>query len=537
MIYKSDPQNSSPIFSFFKKHLYTVSQPLKNTQYENNVYSIRYIDGANKLWKNRWSREARGKVYWVDSEKCVCLKDSLQRGVEILTKIHRDVGIQSTQDMDDTKNLVFDDRQISLLDKFSKEHQKINGVMTSKKDGSLLLWTWYPKQSHQYDIVSMLLTVLPNTSMIIKVNDGIWIPATKSTFIIGEDMIDYLITSLGDVLGVFRPPASMNVKDAWLRPDFQTKLISWLSNMLSSLPQWFKNGTITFDYEMICKNRTTYTGCVHNELVTNYNSSDVSFLGIHYNSRYYPHFLFKSTKEIVHHPVYQYVSDTSEVFATMNFINNTMLHDASALGSGFDAEGWVYLDYDTDIDLCEYLKDDCDWNKYTSPDYSKLKSQIYYLCQKVNNNTIKTIINLPDGVGVYFPIVTKIKDFYSTLDTNVNDFFKLVSRDLQTELSIDSVTVKSLSDTAKNHISKYHELVSDNRCKDIAHKIILNTPSEKLHNMFCDSFYKVFGGKVNIKKKSSIVRFAVYLLTKNNLYDTLSVDDTILCSLYHLVLV
>jgi hypothetical protein len=45
------------------------------------------------------AREARGRFYYVDENECVTLKEGLQRGIELLTKVHVEIGVRETQDI------------------------------------------------------------------------------------------------------------------------------------------------------------------------------------------------------------------------------------------------------------------------------------------------------------------------------------------------------------------------------------------------------------------------------------------------------
>ena len=49
--------------TFFSKHQYSLKR------LTNNVIGIKYIDGLNRLWHPKWSRQARGRFYYIyDSE-------------------------------------------------------------------------------------------------------------------------------------------------------------------------------------------------------------------------------------------------------------------------------------------------------------------------------------------------------------------------------------------------------------------------------------------------------------------------------------
>eukprot|EP01038_Epipyxis_sp_PR26KG_P011929 gene11929-15964_t len=190
------------IREFFLSHHYIISQPLKNTCYENNVFGLKYIDGINQIWKPKWSREARGRFYFIQETvtsndkvsnfnkpeiRVFTLKSALQRGVELLTKAHLDANIFETQDCNSiqtvpvtkdnnnnkssqkntgvvmtnsllsNKNDKLDPVQQSIMSLFMNENMPIRGYLSGKVDGSLLLITIYPMKSPQYAIMKSLI--------------------------------------------------------------------------------------------------------------------------------------------------------------------------------------------------------------------------------------------------------------------------------------------------------------------------------------------------------------------------------------------
>ncbi|NDB85172.1 MAG: HD domain-containing protein, partial [Alphaproteobacteria bacterium] len=143
------------IDEFFSQYDYTVSK------YVNGAVGIKYIDGMNQIWKPKWAREARGRFYYIDDDKVVPIKDTLQRGIEVLTKAHTDGGIQETQDIDQKTLDKLDDVQGMIMKTFAGNNP-IDSYLSGKVDGSLLIINVYPKKCEQYSIIQKLLSTHDN---------------------------------------------------------------------------------------------------------------------------------------------------------------------------------------------------------------------------------------------------------------------------------------------------------------------------------------------------------------------------------------
>ena len=477
------------IQTFFRRYNYTVSQPLKETSFWHNVFGIKYIDGVNNIWKPKWAREARGRFYYVDKTKCVCLKESLQRGAEMITKLLTEEGIENTQDISPATLDKFDARQQDLLLTFSKEEQPLNGFLSGKRDGSLLLLTVYPPGSVMKAIVDDLEK--RNIEVFwLETEKGIIVPATQGTLFIHESMHSYFLTVMYDMFGLTRPDFSTPPLTVWKDARFQETFKGWISNLCSSMPSsLLTENQMTLNFEMICKNRMCYMGNTHTELAVSYSKSHLSLLGVHQNNIYYPHFRLLETKKVVGHPVFLEVKSTSEVFQVMRELSAVVtgkMKKEEFMGKYFpedldyelDAEGWVYLDYSTNNE---------------SPDYSKLKEPIYYLAHKPRESTLQMLLALPEVSATFFPILRTLHDYFEKLEPKLVEYVSKVYSDILGQIEKGSECYLSLNPKARARVDAYHANPEEPLNLDIIFKMLLNTCKKYMKEVYYRNAVSVYG--------------------------------------------
>ena len=401
------------IVQFFTAYSYTVNR------YIPGVVGIKYIDGVNQIWQPAWSREARGRFYYIGSKKVVELKSALQRGIEVLTKAHMDMGIKATQDVDPKAWDIFDDNQRAVLKSFSGSNEYA-GYLSGKVDGSLLIINVIPVGSEQYKLIADLALAHGDefTKAIVSycIENGLDLVtvSTQGTLFIGPDMQDYFITAIEPLIG---QKISVMADWSWVVPIFVTLVLKYYKSMNTS-------SMVNYCFEAYCKNRTTITGKEHTELAIGYDHSGFNLLGMMCDGNYVPH--FKMPRHTFIQPIFIHVSSTNQVFQLMKeldevvmgartkeqFLSNFVIDEFTAPVIQF--EGFVLL---TQLPDGRF-------------DYAKYKAGLYYKCHKVHKENIKELCQLPPSCSEHYPIIKKMKGFFDGLDVKlealVNESFQVL---------------------------------------------------------------------------------------------------------------
>lgn len=408
---------------FFKQYFYTISK------YIPTVVGIKYIDGINQIWRPKWAREARGRFYYVGDKKVISLKDTLQRGIEVLTKLHIDAGINETQDVSVYNKDNMDDTQQLILRTFSSKNP-IDSYLSGKVDGSLLIVNLYPKESEQYEIIKNIGTSYGDlfTKRIIDYcvtnNFPIITIASQGTLFLGYDMQDYFLTSIQTLVNTV-----VTSVDDWVTivPNFVSKFLEYYKILSLN-----NNEMVNICFESYCKNRMTFNGKLHTELAVGYDHNGLNLLGLINKNVYIPH--FNLPRHIFTQPFYYQVKNTEEVYRLMNELDEVVIGTRS-----------------TDNFLTNFLLDE-----YTSRvihpegfvlltpingvyDYAKIKTKIYYKCHKVRQENINELLELPEICSMYYPILKNLHTFFDNIDTSIKSLVLRAYNSLSNEIKKDSV--------------------------------------------------------------------------------------------------
>jgi len=440
---------------FFKFYNYKVSYPTE----KQNIVGIKYIDGKNKIWNTKWSREARGRFYYINKDETITLKDGLQRGAELLTKAHIEDGVNDTQDMADKNIDMFDERQKTIMRKFTGVNE-INGVLTGKVDGSLIEINIYPQGSKQYSIMVEFLEnkrvedpfacvlldyCVSNNLPLINVS-------TQGTLLISDDMRCYLITCIHPYIDCDLIKEETNLEN-WIR--MSPLFVEFIMRQLETFPKLY-NEPMFIKYEAVCKNRTTYKGKLYTGLAVGYSYSGISLLGIMFKGKYIPHYLLPESQNIVPHPVHCRVTTTTQVFDIMRELNNVIMGKEENIRSFM--EKWFP----------------------GHVDYSKIKLPIYYLTHKIKSYNISTLTALPGCVDKYFPIIGILKDFNENIEPKLSIVIYDVIRYLDDDITSDkSLFYELLNNKAKTHVDNYRNNPGDINKKSMVFKMIMNLCKDK----------------------------------------------------------
>jgi len=270
----------------------STQKTLRNTSYENRIFSIKYRDGINKLWRPKWARQCRGVYFYVrDNFTCVPIKYQLQRGAELMTGMLVSANIASTQDISDAKKIacLSESQQRTCKRLLANEDEgKIDADLTEKIDGSLLTVTFY-----YGEMASLMKNVVnkvgDNFAKMILVNFEkiglVGVVSTQGTLMMGSDMQDYFVTSIleSEIVGLERSLLIEQAKTQNIVQMFDTYGKPWFDEMvrvLDSLPFVSESiSNISLCWESVCAERRTIIGKIHTELAISYSQSMCLFLG------------------------------------------------------------------------------------------------------------------------------------------------------------------------------------------------------------------------------------------------------------------
>ena len=502
---------------FKKNNSFFNIEVLKNNAFEliykkelPHVIGIKYDDAKNRVWRYKWAREARGRFYYIGDDKVISLKDSLQRGIEILTKVHTTAGINETQDVTNTNLQSLDAIQQNILDKFSCENHPINSYITSKVDGSLLIINVYPINSEQYSVIMKIdndLTLLELdeldiyfkkdysfTHTIIKYCIENKLPiitvSSQGTLFLSSDMHEYFLTSIQPLIDI-----NISSIENWIDiiPIFVKKVLDYIGFI--KLERFDNNQMTNLCFESYCKNRTTFGGKVHTELAVGYDHNGLNLLGLFNKGVYIPH--FDLPRYIFTQPFYLHIHETAEVFRLMNELDEVVLgnYTEKKLLSNFKLdeftsrvvhpEGFVLL---TPINGIY--------------DYAKIKTKIYYKCHKIHKENIDELLKLPEETFKYFPILKTLHALFDpvnmiTMKELIADIYKSLLEEINTEFNTKSnfyktrIRIRPYIDDIINKIDL--SIYSDDRSKlsEVYNTIInLGDNIKKQFGVIANIFYQ-----------------------------------------------
>ena len=394
----------------------------KNTQYESRCVMIKYME-HNRCWEP-WVRDCRGVILFLnDDGNVIPLKSMLQRGAEVLGSLHLKKGIEETQDSSIAKSTLSPSQQ-ELTSKLMND-KPLEGYLSFKVDGSLFCATLYDGPIGNL-IKNMILesndsfakSVLNHSLKFGKVI----VLSSQGTFTMSSHIHCYTITAILGAMGI--PDDQIVTIASQLNP------IEVFDQMcgpfMYDLSQMFDRAmikdqtSITFNFETICKNRTSAWGKLHSELTIAYPRSTIKFLGTSVctsSIMFYPHFL-TSFNERFQEPLWWKINHASQIENMMNLLDNIILSKNQEVdfvkNHPPSNPNFVIDQYDDKLDYEGFII-------YTPAshgqgvEYNKIKTTTYYNCHKFRKSNIKFLIDISTTAGDIFPLTTKTKNFFMNM--------------------------------------------------------------------------------------------------------------------------
>jgi hypothetical protein len=367
------------------------------------------------------------------------------RGAEILTKNHLENNILKTENQNSNNIAMFDHSQQHVMN-ILKHNEPVNGVLSMKIDGMLVIITLYSgklmeellyhKDSDPFLNILYQLSLEYNCPFIPVIS-------TQKTFNVTDiNTIKYIVTSL--LLTILPKDTIIEIKDMFkncnknicpygLFKQYGGNLMKSLNILYNSnlnnhqqntqchgnehyseRQQCQENEWISLCMEAVCPYRTCFWDIEHNEFAVNYTEGFCKILSYSVDLNTVPHFRFSQIiYEMGFDEPYWWTIDHSNTINIMlnnlsKFISNeieaidyiTTLHPISNINiihnSHIDPEGFVFWSISPDSKL----------------DYHKIKTYEYY--ETHNPNNFKTLIDIASHTNV-FPTATRVLTFFQNL--------------------------------------------------------------------------------------------------------------------------
>ena len=448
------------LYRRFAVQQFVVSMPnmLRDTSYENRIFSIKYREGMNKLWRPIWARQCRGVYFYVqDDFTCVPIKYQLQRGAELMSGMLVSANIASTQDISDAKKIacLSDSQQRTCKILLAGENEgKLDAYLTEKIDGSLLTVTFY--YGEMATLMKTLVTEFGDdfSKMILAGFEKfglVGVVSTQGTLMMGIDMQDYFVTSIleSSVIGLSRSFLCVWIKTQSVVQLFDTYGGPWFVEMvriLKVLPIIPKTVTnISLCWESVCAERKTMLNKLHTELAISYSQSMCLFLGASWCGHDFvlnvPHTMLSI--DAVQEPRFWTVTSAKEVDKLMRGLEDVVYGHISCLDflMSFHPSNKVW-NLDTPLHSEGYVCYTREGEFVGQPivDYNKLKLAAYYIGHghKFHDGSIRELYKLSKTASHIFPLAKMVGDFYSGIKINFFEIGQKLSRALGQENSFAS---------------------------------------------------------------------------------------------------
>lgn len=412
------------IQSFFSEQGYTVSI------YGNGkLVCIKYMDGRVK-WKTAWGRSLRGSVFLWNGSSWEEIKHVLQAGAEMYTGYHDRTEVEETQDYNQHSgidHLSAKQQEIHFLFKKNKPF-KHGAIFTSKSDGAFCVVNVY--QSHLLDVLLDVINHEKNAfaQRVALYSYEYWkgkrmiVISTSGTWCAGPRMQDYIVSSMLSAFDIqYNGETELEALELVL-PTLILKIDATL-NSLENTHIWNASiPSISFHFEAVCKNRTTFWGNHHPELAISYPKGMLTCLGCATAKQFYTHAQIEDAIEAGgwDQPYYWNITHTKKIEIMLagldGIIKEKMTHDQFLTkfppsnrvlphNQVLHKEGGVLL-----------VKNDS--TPFSSTDYSKVKTQVYYCSHKLNMKNFAYLATFPSSAAESFWAIRVVLEFSNNFSKN-----------------------------------------------------------------------------------------------------------------------
>ncbi len=464
--YKGD---TDAMCNWFSNLWFTCMPIFKDTSDSKHWFRITYVENACKEWSTRWSRQCRGVVIHIDKFGFAhCVSRKLQRGAEMLTKLHTQQGITESQEVKVTEQKEIkthhklDPVQLYTMNALLN-NCPIKGVLTSKVDGSLFSVTLLKKDTYLEQEVSRMNSLYGDefsktVSRIAHEKKLPFVPviSTQNTFFMCDIMQSYTVTALAVFCNVYTDDELIVMaKDKkpfelleTVLPPFLEKLVIFYSN----LPRHMKSDSQTLSFETVCRNRTTAWAETHTELTISYPKSDCVFLGMTYNldnstGMYAPHFTLTDAIKLAgfNEPLWWKISDGAVVVDMVRSLDNILTKPDEDEGKfletykpenmtaspHLDYEGFVFFTLTDAMEVRSEAKTKVVASVQEQYDYSKIKTEAYYKGHKYHDYNIKYLLSLPDKAMAHLPLAREVREFFLNMPVKLISVAEKIYEDLK----------------------------------------------------------------------------------------------------------
>lgn len=501
-LYQTNENSYDAICQILRTQYYHVGSPhfLKDTPYEKNFLSIKYLDHNNN-W-NTWGRETRGTTLVLTDGKWKMFKYLMQRGAEMLTGMQVMRGIDKTDNVDtslDWKASHLSQDQQNLINDL-RIGNPINLAVSFKKDGSLLSCCLYTGE-----YAKLMREIITNhgdkfAKIVMQTYDeannssdnssaDVFVFQSQTTLLIGDAMQDYTTTA---IFPEADPKLSPNKKIQTYGPDFFKRIYQ----MFKSIPGSIKH----IIGETICANRTeSFSGKVHTELAVSYPVSSFTILSItsifEDSYKVMPHYHYSDLifQNGFTEPAYWMVDTVAQVDALIQGVDFCIFQKMTCdefyqqfkptnkycYTKVMDYEGFVTYD----LNRCD--------------SYGKIKTDSYYKSHKLRNDNIGFLCDLSKVAGHIFPLARIVSETITSLNTKLN----LINDDLISIISSEEM-ISHLPAKASNGFAQ--------RPRQLQFKIIINNAKDVFGTKGFSVFQKYFPSiQMSEDMKSLIVSYSM----------------------------
>lgn len=506
--------------------------------YRNSIVVVKYIEqyGA-RFWKNKWAREMRGTILFVNPEtRKVKSAIKLCRGTEALTMMVNNIDIE-TQDIKSEKSSILDDEQKDTCKRLC-ENKPIDIYLTSKGDGSLLVITAYMGKT--MNMIVPVIELFGNDytrlwmKQSLKISQGkrIFLPSTQGTFIESGFMTAYMVTAMLCGSGIkSREELNKNhdhIKASYLNA-WEIYGEEWIEKFNHFTFFDTLTDTQTFCFEAICKNRCgMFDDRPHTELACSYLHDRLIFLGTTIcDKRFYiPHPLYETHSVILfEQPLWWKINHANQINEMLKDIGLMILSQMTKYdylmkyppanpefniecenqisNAIIDYEGWVAMKTATleitDLDYMQVIET----FKIPLTIYSKIKTEAYYRSHKFHHKNIPYLMELAKTAGDTFPLSRKIADIF-TSDTITKRLMIIGQRimkllDFNNDKNEVLVQIRAAHQIALDNAQINHTkcpkdplIGFENRTIDVQCKIVSNYHGFKFSNLLVPIYLELF---------------------------------------------